>query len=84
MPRFYFDRTNGTNERDDRGTELAGIEAARSHAIRLAGETLQHQPERVEEDDLRIEVSDANRLLLFSVLVITVDSAAGKRKVANG
>ena len=42
MPRYFFHVMDGRASIDHEGTELAGIEEARSEAIRTAGEILRH------------------------------------------
>ena len=47
MPRYHFGSVDGHRERDEEGTELPNIEAARVAAIKYAGEVLQSDPEIV-------------------------------------
>lgn len=77
MPRFFFHRTDGFTEVDTVGTDLPDAAAAKMEAVRFAGETLRSNPHRLAEDDsLAIEVSDDAGLILFSVLVMAVESPA--------
>ena len=74
MPQFFFDIAGEPAEADldlD-GVELADLDDARSQAIKFAGEMLQHNSHGIwDGHDLRVEVSDANRILL---LVVTVSA----------
>jgi hypothetical protein len=70
MPRYFFHRLDGSAEIDTEGTELKDIHAARREAIVYAGESLKDQPELVWHDnDLRVEVSDASRMVLFTIVI---------------
>ena len=75
MPQFYFDVAGERPEADFEdleGVQLADLDEARSQAIKFAGEMLQHDSHEIwDGHDLRVEVSDANRLLL---LVVTVSA----------
>lgn len=81
MPRYHFDLSDGHLERDEAGTELPGPEEARLHAIRYAGEVLQSHPERLGGKDLRVEVRSDSNLLLFTIIMLAVDSAAAQARV---
>ncbi|MCD2325471.1 hypothetical protein LQ953_15740 [Sphingomonas sp. IC-56] len=78
MPVFHLQLSDGVAETPAEGIELPDAEQARLYAIRHAGAVLTSQPERVIGQDLRVEVSNSERLLLFSVIVIGVDSAAAQ------
>ncbi|UYY58663.1 DUF6894 family protein [Sphingomonas sp. S2-65] len=77
MPVFRLTLRHGVVEPLD-DIELPDVGQARLHAIRRAGEVLQAQPERAIGQDLRVEVSTSEGLLLFSVIVIGVESAAAQ------
>lgn len=82
MPRYYFDLSDGESKPDLTGTELDSAGAARLHAIRFAGEVLQNDPERLEGKDLRVEARNEERLLLFTIIILAIDSAAAQARVA--
>jgi len=77
MPVFRLQLRDGVVEPLDE-IELPDAEQARLHAIRRAGEVLQAQPERATAQDLRVEVSTEEGLLLCSVIVLCVSSAAAQ------
>lgn len=77
MPVFQLQLRDGVAE-PPKTIDLPDADQARLHAIRYAGEVLAAQPERVVGQDMRVEVSTAEGLLLFSVIVIGVDSAAAQ------
>ena len=82
MPRYYFDLYDGDTEPDTSGTELPGLDEARLHAIRYAGEVLQRHPEWLDGKDLRVEVRNSAHLLLFTIIVLAISSAAAQARVA--
>lgn len=68
MPRYFFNRTDGFVERDDEGTELSGLPAARRQAVVFAGESLKDDPELAwNGDEFRVEVTDGDGLVLFTI-----------------
>lgn len=79
MPRYHFNVHDGVSSLDHDGTELPDWKAARLEAVRLAGEILKDEAERVVlGEDWRIEVSDDTGLVLFHMaFVITEPSAIG-------
>jgi hypothetical protein len=63
--------------------ELKDIAAARHEAVVTAGEVIRDQPDIVwRGEELRMEVTDSNRTLLFTVIVLGVDAPSG-RELAN-
>lgn len=66
MPRFYFHLHNDIDARDDEGVELADLEAARVHAVRLArftfAETAKDKGRVVLHHRIDIEDSDGKVL----------------------
>ena len=78
MPRFFFHTTNGKLTTDAEGIDLPDASAAQTAAIRLAGELLNGAPDFLRESkDLKVDVTDANAVSLFTVLVSISNSAAG-------
>lgn len=79
MPRYHFNVYDGSGSVDHDGTVLLGWQAARLEAIRLAGEILKDEADRVAlSDGWRIEVTDDMGLVLFHMaFVITAASAIG-------
>ena len=78
MPRFFFDLAGDMPEADLDGLDLADLDQARSQATRFVGELLQHDGRAIWDGaDLRVEVSDAGRVLLFVVTVSATDIFPG-------
>lgn len=74
MERYFFDLRDGTVERDETGTELAGLPEARREAIRFLGEVLKDEPERLAEGTLHVDVSDDRQRHLFGLRVLLDDT----------
>jgi hypothetical protein len=75
MPRYFFTTADGTREPDLDGTELPDVASARVEAIKYAGEVLSDHPEIIwDGEDFRVEVSDANGLVLFTVVTMAMNS----------
>jgi hypothetical protein len=75
MPRYFFNRSDGYFERDLDGTELKDVHAARIEAVTFAGASLKEDPSKVwAGQDFRVEVTDANGLILFTVIVLAINS----------
>lgn len=78
--RFFFNLAGAIYDPDNSGKDLPDIQAARIYAVAHASEIIRERPELVWlGDEVRVEVTDENRLVLFTVIVIGVDSAAGQR-----
>lgn len=67
MPHYFFDLSNSERETDETGIELPDDNAAQCEAIRFAGEILRHQPGRLEQGSMKVDVSDRAQRVLFSV-----------------
>ena len=77
MPRYFFNRSDGYFERDVEGTELKDVHAARIEAVTFAGASLKDDPAKVwTGQDFRVEVTDESGLILFTVIVLGIDSPA--------
>ena len=77
--RYFFNQLNGEVKVDDQGLEFASIRDARIEAVRYAGEVIKDHPTLVwTGEDFRIEVTDENALLLFTIVVVGVDAPAAK------
>ena len=78
MPRFFFHTTNGKLTTDAEGIDLPDASAAQTAAIKLAGELLQGAPGLLRETtELKVEVTDAQAMKLFTVFVTVSNSASG-------
>ncbi|GJD66807.1 DUF6894 family protein [Methylobacterium frigidaeris] len=47
VPRYYFNVFDGHSQRDDLGTELPGSEQARREVVRLAGQVISDNAQRI-------------------------------------
>jgi hypothetical protein len=75
---FFFNQLNGKLKPDDEGTECATVNDARIEAVRYASEVMREHPTLIwTGQDFRIEVTNAEKLLLFTVVVVGVDAPAG-------
>lgn len=82
MARYFFNQFNGEFKPDDQGLEFATLNEARLEAVRYAGEVLREHPTLVwTGEDFRIEVTDAKRLVLFTIIVVGIDAPAGGRSI---
>ena len=76
--RYFFNQVNGELKLDDEGTEFSTIYEARLEAVRYAGEVMRDHPTLVwTGQDFRIEVTDDDKIVMFTVIVVGVDSPAG-------
>ena len=76
--RYFFNIAGAVSDADDEGLELASISDARIEAIRFASEYLRERPEVVwVGDEIRVEVTDQEGVILFTFIAIGVDAAAG-------
>jgi hypothetical protein len=78
MPRFHFHLEDGTTFRDEDGTVLPDLEAARINAVKLLGHVMaDNAPQFLSTKVWTMRVTDGSDLMLFSVNVATVDASAG-------
>ena len=81
MPRFHFHVHDGYSALDTEGTELPDWQAARLEAIRLAGDILKHDADRIAlGEDWRIEVTDHAGLILFQMTFLGGESPVMRRE----
>ena len=75
MARYFFSTANGARHADDEGLELPSIAAARVAAIQHAGAIMADEPDVLwDGQDFRVEVTDHEGMMLFTVIAITVDA----------
>lgn len=68
MPRFYFHAQDGKLTPDREGVELADVEEARRHAIKLSGEILTREGARFwSGEDWQISALDSRGVHIFSL-----------------
>ena len=75
--RYFFNEMDGEYRPDYEGQEIATLKEARLEAVRYAGEVMRDHPTLVwTGQDFRIEVTDADQLLLFTVIIVGVNAPA--------
>jgi hypothetical protein len=73
----FFNLAGAVYDPDVEGIEMASIGDARSEAARFAGELIRDQPNLIwAGEEIRVEVTDANQLILFTIIVLGVDAPA--------
>jgi len=83
VPRYYFHVFDGADYIDREGTELPDWDAARTEAIRFAGEILKDEAKRVGlGENWHLQVTDETGLTLFRLDFTVTPSPAieGSRK----
>ena len=74
MPRFHFNVLDGTAFIDKTGVELASLNEAKREAMRYAGAMLADSAGVSRPDrEWRVEVVDAQGLMLFRLAISMVD-----------
>jgi hypothetical protein len=74
---FFFNVSGSEYDPDVDGLELPSISEARIMAVQFLGETLRDRPEDVwSGDEIRVEVTDTDQRLLFTVVALGVDAPA--------
>ena len=77
--RYFFNQVDGRRKDDDEGLEFADMSQARVEAVRYSGEVIRDHPTLVwAGDDFRVEVTNEDHLLLFTVIIVGVDAPAAK------
>jgi len=80
MPRFYFHTEDGRCLRDEDGTDLTDVHAARNEAVTILAEVLKEDPEEFWRDrSFKLTVTDDEGLTLYILDVSAVASAAVER-----
>lgn len=75
--RFFFNLAGAIYDPDKEGHELESMSAARLMAATLSAEMLHDRPQLAWlGDEFRVEVTDENQLLLFTIITLGVDAAA--------
>jgi hypothetical protein len=71
----FFNLAGVLYDPDVEGIEMASIGDARIEAARFAGELIRDQPELAwAGEEMRVEVTDGNQLILFTIIVVGVDA----------
>jgi hypothetical protein len=75
--RYFFNLAGAVYDPDDEGLELRTVAAARHQAVLACAEFIHDKPDLVwTGDEVRMEVTDSRRTLLFTVVIFGVDSPA--------
>ena len=75
MIRYFFNLADGGYDPDLEGTEFPDVASARREAVRFASEVLHDRPEVVWSGrDFRVEVTDHQGTLIFTFVMLVVDS----------
>jgi hypothetical protein len=71
----FFNLAGAVYDPDTDGMEMASFEDARNQAVRYAGEIIRDNPDVVwRGEEVRVEVTDANQLIMFTVIILGVDA----------
>lgn len=82
--RYFFNQMDGELTLDNEGVDLDSFGEARLEAVRYAASVLKDHPTLVwTGQDFRVQVTDANKLILFTVIVVGVDAPAAKNLTAS-
>ncbi len=87
MPRYFFHVQDGQDIRDNEGTELPSLKAARVAAVQVAGRLLsEHADEVWTSSDWQMDVTDHTGLLLFTLMfsATMAPAARGGGRVMSG
>ena len=79
MPRYHFHSADGSRDPDLEGTELENDQAAQQAAVAYAGAMLKDDPMLLwEKGSWRVEVTDEEGVLLFTVVTLAMDAPRPK------
>lgn len=72
--RYYFNLAGAVHDPDNHGVYLDDMQAARVYSVVHASEVIRDKPELVwSGSEVRVEVTNARRQKLFTVIVVGVD-----------
>jgi hypothetical protein len=78
---YFFNVAGAAYDPDAEGYELPSMHEARLMAAKQAGELLRDRPGLAwTGEELRVEVTDSRQLVLFTVIVLGIDSPGGQGK----
>ena len=78
---YFFNLAGAIYDPAVEGIELPSLKAARLEAVRYIAEIIRDRPDVVwAGEEVRVEVTDAQQLVLFTVIVFGVDAAASRDK----
>jgi hypothetical protein len=71
----FFNLAGSIHDPDQEGIEMPSLAGARVEAARYAGELIRDRPDLVwMGEEVRVEVTDERRLILFTVIVLGIDA----------
>jgi hypothetical protein len=71
--RYFFNLAGAVYDPDNQGVEFGTAADARAEAVKFAGELIRDHPTMVwAGEDFRVEVTDGNQTVLFTVIVVGV------------
>ena len=77
---YFFNIAGAIHDPDVQGVKLDSLGAARVLAAQHAGEILRDRPGVVwAGEELRVEVTNPNRLVLFTIIVLGIDAPVSVR-----
>ncbi|RZI60213.1 MAG: hypothetical protein EOP94_01855 [Zymomonas sp.] len=75
--RCFFNLSGSVIDPDDEGAEIASLAEARLEAVRDLSICLRDEPHLVwQGEELRMDVTDHNRMILCTVIVLGIDAPA--------
>jgi hypothetical protein len=73
MSRYFFHLTHSEEIRDEAGVELASLQEAKCHAVKMIADVLCEHPNKFwHAETYRVTVSDSAGLVLLSVEMISL------------
>ncbi|RYD74101.1 MAG: hypothetical protein EOP84_20450 [Verrucomicrobiaceae bacterium] len=76
---YFFNLAGAVYDPDVEGVLLLGSSEARIFAVKFLADTLRDRPELVwSGEEVRVEVTNAEQLILFTVIVLGVDAPVSK------
>jgi hypothetical protein len=77
VQRYFFHLQSSHVVRDEEGSEHQDLDAAKCHAVQMIAQVLCERPKTFwEADTYRVTVTDERGLVLFTVEMFSVQSAA--------
>ena len=80
----FFNLAGAVHDPDTTGIEMATLGDARKEAARYIGQVIRDKPEVVWlGDEMRVEVTDKDQLVLFTIVIFGVDAPEGAGQPAS-
>lgn len=75
--RYFFNIAGAITDRDNQGVDISSLCEARVEAVKFAAQYLSEKPQLLWlGEELRVEVLDSDRRLLFTFIALGVDAPA--------